>query len=153
MRGLRYHLANVYPESSTVFIFFILLIVIVAIVVGVSSADEKQRQLQAALQAYQGSLAALKKRPTDADLKQRTLALGRAYSSLTRESKGVTVFDEVALSNDIGAACAGATASVPAAAPRQNPEARLEQLAALRTRGLVDEDEYQAERRRILSEI
>jgi hypothetical protein len=134
--------------------FFIFLLIVVAVIVAIASANGKAAQLEAARQAYQNSLANLKKQPTNADVKQRTLALGRTYSNLTRDSKGVTMFDEVALSNDISAACAGATAQVPAApAARDTPEVRLEKLAALRTRGLVDDQEYQAERRRILSEI
>jgi hypothetical protein len=133
------------------FIFFLIVIVIIAAIAG---ANGKAAQLEAARQAYQNSLANLKKHPTNADVKQRTLALGRDYSNLTRDSKGVTMFDEVALSNDISAACAGATAQVPAVpAARDTPEVRLEKLAALRARGLVDDQEYQAERRRILSEI
>ena len=40
-----------------------------------------------------------------------TLSLGRAYSNPTRDKKGVSLFDEVALSNDIGAACAAAAAA------------------------------------------
>ena len=133
---------------------FLFLVIVIGIIIAIVSGDGKAKQLGAARLAYQNSLAVLKKQPTNADVKQRTLALGRAYSNLTRDSKGVTMFDEVALSNDISAACAGATAhlvAVPAA--RDTPEARLEKLAALRTRGLVDDQEYQAERRRILSEI
>jgi Tfp pilus assembly protein PilV len=138
--------------------FFLFLIVLVLIGVAVmSAADTKAKQLEEARQAYQQSLGALKQRPTNPDLKQRTLALGRAYSNLTREQQGkggVTLYDEVALSNDISAACAAAATHVSAAtAPRQSPEARLEKLSELRTRGLVTDDEYASERRRILSEI
>lgn len=132
-----------------------LLILLFAIIIAAAlSGDLKAKQLEEARQAYHGSLSALKKQPTNADLKQRTLALGRAYSNLTRDSKGVTMFDEVALSNDIGAACAGATAPLMAVQPlRESPEARLEKLASLQSRGFVDDEEYHAERRRILSEI
>ena len=75
--------------------------------VGVSS-NKKLRELREAKASYQASLAKLKSNPTNPDLKQRT-QLGRIYSNLTRRKRGVTIFDEVALMNDINAACAGAT--------------------------------------------
>ncbi|HEY0023225.1 MAG TPA: SHOCT domain-containing protein [Longimicrobium sp.] len=134
--------------------FFIFFLIVIFIIVAIVSANGKAAALEAARQAYQNSLTKLKNQPTNADLKQQTLALGRAYSNLTRDSKGVTMFDEVALSNDISAACAGATARLVASPDvRDTPEGRLEKLAALRTRGLVDDQEYQTERRRILGEI
>ena len=56
----------------------------------------KDRAIERARQAYHRSLSELKQEPANPDLKQRTLTLGRAYSSLTRDSKGRTLFDEVA---------------------------------------------------------
>ena len=63
----------------------------------------------AAKKSYEESLSELTLAPTNPELKQRTLALGRTYSNLTRDQKGQTIFDEVALMNDINAACAAAT--------------------------------------------
>ena len=82
----------------------LLLLAIVAAVVGliiyIWAANEKAKakSLHNAKAAYDDSLLLLKKNPTNADLKQKALALGRAYSNLTRNHEGVTVFDEVALS-------------------------------------------------------
>jgi hypothetical protein len=130
--------------------FWLVVGVIVAIVVAYNRA--KQRELDQARSSYQDSLARLKTDPTNPDLKQKTLALGRTYSNLTRNSKGVTIFDEVALSNDINAACAAA--SVRSARDQRNsPEERLSKLADLRRKGLVSEDEYQTRRTRILEEL
>lgn len=136
------------------FLIFIFLLAGVGFVI--YAASEKERRLREAEAAYRSSLAKLKKQPTNPDLRQTTLALGRAYSNLTRDSKGVTLFDEVALSNDINAACAAAMAPQIAPAPAPSaatPEARLSRLADLKNRGLITEDEYVAERRRILSEL
>ena len=60
----------------------------------------KARALAKAKLAYRESLNQLKQTPTNPDLKERTLALGRAYSYLTRDKRGATTFDEVALSNE-----------------------------------------------------
>lgn len=118
----------------------------------VALAKEKRGHLAATQAAYERSLARLKEDPSNPDLKQKTLSLGRVYSNLTRENKGVTIYDEVALSNDISAACA-AVYVPPSNAVTTSPEDRLAKLADLRSRGLVSEEEYQAQRSRILSEL
>jgi hypothetical protein len=51
---------------------------------------QQERAITAARDNYLASLSKLKRTPTDADLKQRTLALGRVYSNLTRAQKGNT---------------------------------------------------------------
>ena len=110
-----------------VFVFFVW--------AGVKAAKEAERKKAGARARYLASLEALKAKPTDANLKQETLALGRAYSSLTRDQKGQTLFDEVALMNDINAACAAATTVELAHKPlpvAETIEGRLEQLSALR---------------------
>ena len=122
--------------------YFVLFLLGGGVAAAIWLARPKARRLAAALAAYQSSLTKLKEDPTNATLKQRTLALGREYSNLTRDSKGVSLFDEVALSNDINAACAGATRHQP----RTNGgslESRLSRLADLQSRGLVSAQEFQ----------
>lgn len=135
-----------------VFWVIVVLLVIGSVILGVM----KDRVIAEARQAYLKSLAALKDRPTDADLKQRTLALGRDYSNLTRDKKGNTLFDEVALMNDINAACAAATAhaggsSAPAIAT--TAEERLRTLSDLKAKGLIDDAEFAQRRSEILGSI
>jgi hypothetical protein len=86
-------------------------------------------------------LQRLKAEPNNPERRQEALRLGRAYSNLTRNKKGVTVYDEVALKNDIDAACAGA-------ARVQNPsiEERLAKLKQLLTAGHISDDEYHRRR-------
>jgi hypothetical protein len=105
--------------------------------------------------SYQASLSKLKSNPTNADLRQRTLELGRIYSNLTRKKRGVTLFDEVALMNDISAACAGATFVSPNMGTSATPsiEKRLSKLAELRSKGLIDEQEYNSKRQKIIDEV
>lgn len=132
--------------------FVVLLVVVGVIAMLVASSNAAAKRLREAHAAYKDSLARLKKDPSNPDLKQETLALGRAYSNLTRQNKGVTVFDEVALSNDIGAACAAASAH-QSSAQMSSPEARLARLADLRQKGLVSDEEYQNQRGKILREL
>lgn len=132
-------------------------ILFIAVVIGLAvvAGDARERRLRKAREAYHASLVELKRDPANPDRKQHALALGRAYSKLTRDRLRVTVFDEVALSNDISAACAGAMVPRVVAAPSlaPTPEARLARLSSLRAQGLLDDDEYATERRRIISEL
>ena len=80
--------------------------------------------------------------------------MGRTYSNLTRNKQGVTIYDEVALSNDINAACAGAATLVSnKQTESQIIESRLQKLAELKSKGLIDEQEYAARRAKILDEV
>jgi hypothetical protein len=132
--------------------FLVISLILIALYV---DAKKKDKALAAARDAYHNSLIKLKANPTNANLRQLTLQLGRTYSNLTRNKKGVTIFDEVALSNDISAACAGATNILEnkATKPDQSIELRLAKLAELRAKGLIDDDEYAARRERMLDEV
>jgi hypothetical protein len=131
----------------------VFLFIIWAAIKGASEQEKKKKEAHA---QYIASLNALKAKPTDADLKQRTLALGRSYSNLTRNKKGQTVFDEVALMNDINAACAAASdGSFANRTPsgQSTVEGRLEKLASLHSRGLIDDADFAARKKAILDEL
>jgi hypothetical protein len=150
--------------TSGIIVFVVMGFVILVIVATVRQSQARTRALREGKQNYLDSLEKLKHSPTNANLRQRTLELGRHYSNLTRNKQGVTVFDEVALSNDIGAACAGA-GSANAAAVRSAPlknivasnkssmEERLTKLLELKSKGLITEQEYESKRTRILDEV
>jgi len=123
---------------------------------GILAAWAKEKSKAEARQAYQKSLASLNADPRNADLRQQTLALGRAYSNLMRDKKGQTVFDEVALMNDIHAACAGAgdlSKEKSIGTSQGSVEARLEKLTSLKNRNLIDDTEYSNRRKEILESI
>jgi hypothetical protein len=111
-------------------------------------ARHKRRELEKAYASYQQALAALRANPANPEARASALAWGRQYSSLARDSKGVTTYDEVALSNDIGAATAGA-----GQAPRGSVAERLRRLDELRSQQAVSEDEYRSQRARIIEEV
>ena len=141
----------------------IIIFIVIIIAVSIKAGNEQTKQmnaaraaeaarLKAASDAYADALRQLKANPTNADLRQRTLQLGRTYSNLTRNQTGVTVFDELALSNDINAACGGA-ATLVANKQTQSIESRLQQLAELKSRGLIREEEYVTRRKQIIDEV
>jgi hypothetical protein len=130
----------------TPFFIFLVIVVIVALLAG----NAEGKKLLQAKQAYLSSLENLKKEPRNADLRQKTLELGRTYSNLTRDSKGVTMYDEMALMNDIGAACAAATATE---VPSISTQDRINTLISLREQGIIDEDEFKERKKAILDSI
>lgn len=137
-----------------VFVFIVVIVVVLGILIGVAKADATEK----ARQAYQNSLVELRKDPTNPEKRQQTLALGRAYSNLTRDQKGVTLFDEVALMNDINAACGGAATlaqPLPAisSSSEMTIEARLARLQMLKDQSLISASEYQTKRQQLLSEL
>jgi len=144
-------------DLTAILCIVIPVILIVAIYVFSGRRDQNRRdEVGAAQTAYYQALTALKAKPTDANLRQHALTAGRQYSNLTRNRQGVTVYDEMALMNDINAATAGATpapatASSPTAA--KSVEDRLRNLEGLRTKGLISEQEYEARRQQILNDV
>lgn len=128
----------------TPFFIFLVIVVIVALLAG----NAEGKKLLQAKQAYLSSLENLKKEPRNADLRQKTLELGRTYSNLTRNSKGVTIYDEMALMNDIGAACAAVTE-----VPSISTQDRINTLISLREQGIIDEDEFKERKKAILDSI
>jgi|SRR5690349_14579951 len=140
---------------GSAFCLFTVIICLVGLFVVANNSAKRETDARARLQAahdtYQDSLKKLKAYPSNADLKQEALRLGREYSALSRENKAVTTYDELALSNDISAATAGATiAQVPA---QQSVEQRLLSLNELRVKGLISDDEYTARRRLLINEV
>jgi Tfp pilus assembly protein PilE len=127
-----------------------ILIIIVVIVIAIISAQEKAKN------AYQRSLNQLKRDPANSDLRQQTLALGRTYSNLMRNNKGNTIFDEVALMNDINAACAATHQMIgnhSQVASQESIEDRLTKLQNLKEKGLIDENDLARKKREIMDQI
>jgi hypothetical protein len=125
------------------------------VIVLIMRANNNQKKEEARLK-YQEALEHLKSDPTSPSLKQTALELGRYYSNLTRQRSGVTLFDEVALMNDLNAVTAGAVAQPPSSedrATKQSVEERLAKLSELKSKGLIDEQEYAEKRKKILDEM
>lgn len=149
-------------SGETVGCFFTLVAIGVVVAIylrsQVGSQAQEAKALREARDNYRRMLEELKTNPTDPDLRRRTLDFGRHYSNLTRQRRGVTVFDEVALANDINAACAAAAGpQTPAAAQSdsstQTLEQRLSRLKSLLEGGSITQTEYQERRSKILDEI
>jgi hypothetical protein len=142
----------------------IIVIVLVGIGIGIVVTSSQRKALEAARLAYQSSLQQLTTDPSNTPLRQHTLQLGRKYAELARKaagsSKSVTLFDEVALLNDINAACGAAAVSSSAQpAPTgassipSSIEDRLARLNSLRAQGLITEEDFNIKKASLLREI
>lgn len=151
-------------SSSLTCLIILVVLVVVVLVVRSNAARAREQALAEARGNYQSALGLLKRDPTNATLRQRALDAGRTYAGLSREDKGATVFDEVALKNDLDAATAGAVSvasPAPAAPPAPAPVLaaapsvadRLRQLDDLKAQGLITDDEHQARRAKILEGV
>lgn len=133
----------------------------IAVVVGLilwvasRSASEAARRLQDAQETYRERLRLLRERPNDPDLKGKALEWGRYYADLTRQQKGVTLYDELAVANDIKEACTEAKNQkhAGASATPQPTQVQLDNLRAHFERGAITAQEYQSRRRKLLDEV
>jgi hypothetical protein len=130
-------------------------IFVILVIAGIAAAIQGANKLEAAKKAYQKSLSRLRHDPNNAVLRKNALGLGRVYSNLTRNKKGVSLFDEVALKNDIDAACAGAVIMAQSGQhmAAHSVQERLASLDELRQSGMITDSEYIERRKRILDSI
>lgn len=137
-------------ESIGCIAFFLVLLIVPIVIL-----DQQRKQKERARAEYYAALELLKQSPTDPQLHQAALELGRDYSRCTRKGN-VALYDEVALMNDINAACAGAGKAgvqVVVGSAASSLTERLEKLESLRQRGLVTQEEYSTKRAKLLDEI
>lgn len=116
--------------------------VAIFVVIGIGIAVAIHQQKEEAERAYRASLEALKSDPNNPDLRQKTLELGRTFSKLMRNSKGGTPFDELALMNDINAACARSPEIGVSKAASATIADQIEKLARLREEDIITDDEF-----------
>jgi hypothetical protein len=116
----------------------------------VRSSRRAARKVGAAEDAYLASLDLLRTSPLDPRLREETLALGRAYIEVRSRHGLRKGFSELALSNDINAACAhavnhpGAVAKVAVvnagSLSTDSVAKQIEDLNNLRRSGVLSDD-------------
>jgi hypothetical protein len=76
---------------DTAFWIVVLVVALAAIFTVVQSAranTARRNTRQAVFDAYQSELATLRQKPTDPNIKQRAMQLGRKYANQTKQQKG-----------------------------------------------------------------
>ncbi len=141
-------------ESSTGALACIVIIVFILSLYALNRWQKRQA-IQRALKDYEAALLELKRTPTDSDIRQITLEFGREYAKLLRDNKQATVFDEVALMNDLNAIGGGHVVSdtLGKKPMDRGVEERLGTLEDLRSKKLISEEEYRKRREDILNQI
>lgn len=143
------------PTGLESFLTYGMPVAIIALIITASiRADSNDKAAKKARFTYCKSLEDLKANPSDADLREKTLGLGRIYYSLLGGNNIVTVFDELAIKNDIDAACAGSVqVQNQPASPDTSIEQRLAKLKMLFDAGHINEEEYRNRRRKIIDGV
>ena len=128
----------------------ILILIVIAIILFSVNKFMKQDK---AKEEYLKLLKRLKNDPNNPDLREETLRSGRCYSELMRDSSGRTIFDEVALMNDINAACARATTGQNTVAKveiansggfvNKSVAQEIEKLGQLFLKGVITAEEFE----------
>lgn len=124
----------------------------------------KSKALEIARKKYEAALAELAADPENNTKRVAALDAGRAYVQVAKQvagKKGVAVFDEMALQNDLTMRL-GNQAKIASEMHRARPATsdltgtsrleRLEKLAALRTQGVLSEAEFQDEKAKVLAQ-
>jgi hypothetical protein len=142
---------------------FFIVLVVCAGVIGVMINMAKQNAWRQAKESYEEALGALSRNPNSNEHRIAALTAGRTYAELARKaagSNGVALFDEVALQNDLNARQGSGVPQVAApalpaggttAASSSDRLDQLTKLAELRDKGALTPEEFEAEKRRILS--
>lgn len=128
-----------------ILVSFICILLIVRFIL----AEEVRR----AREAYLTSLQDLKRDPTNADLKQETLRLGRYYASVSENG-----ISELSIFNDINSVCTEINTTQENqktinVSPTKSLEDRLKSLNDLHVRELITTSEYNEQRQRILEDV
>jgi len=116
----------------------------------IDNQKKKEKRVKAAATQYENALELLKESPDDNDARQEALRLGRRFVKVAQDDKH-TLFDEVALMNDLSAI--QQTSTKPTELESSNIEQRLLKLDELKSKGLITEDDYQKRKDAILDEI
>ncbi len=113
----------------------------------------KWLEKQKAKRRYDKSLQRLQQAPNNPGRRVETLQLGREYARLAKDSKGRSTFNEMAIANDLSAACARATTGEdsvakvevtnPGALSQESAAQEIEKLGQLFLTGVITAEEFE----------
>lgn len=142
------------------FCIIVILIAVVVVFIAMNESDRKQEEIKRLHAVYQQNLDLLRQSPTSSEYHENALESGRAYANATRDKKGVTLFDETALANDIRAVTANASKIGQSASEEPAPstlthtlDERIAALQKLRAAGLISDEEFDQKRKAIIDSI
>jgi hypothetical protein len=138
-------------------ILVLVAIAVVVLIVTTNQARVQDRKVKAAWEKYWYALEELRESPDSSQEREATLHAGREFARLVREGGSETVFDEVALMNDINA-IAGQQVFARSTERGQRAddlsiEERLVRLRKLAEAGQVTKEEYLERRKRVLDQL
>lgn len=140
--------------SGTGICVLVALIALIAVIYAIARTnDQKAQTINRAHATYQQALADLRANPGSTQIREGVLAYGRQYANIARQNGQRTIFDEMALANDLASIPVPVSVATATAAPATNAEERLRQLTRLRDQALISADEYEKRRQQIINEV
>jgi 2-keto-3-deoxy-galactonokinase len=134
----------------------LILLGLVAYVIGTIFRRLRTKQrLEVARQAYARALARLSEDPDDNARRLFALDCGQHYAALARQAagnRGVAIFDEVALQNDLTARL-GKKVSIAQSDSATDRLSLLERLSQLRIQGALTDEEFEREKQQLLGAV
>ncbi len=110
----------------------VLLVCIGGVLLILSASQQRETRRNAAKSDYQKALTRLEAQPDSVTARTAVVKAGRCYSAMCREDGLQTVFDEVALSNDLAARTGKAAVAEDSPSLKMCPECAEEVKAAAR---------------------
>jgi Short C-terminal domain len=140
-----------FQNSGAITITLVLLAFVAVTLAAIMWHLKTKRRKNQAWSDYSDSLESLKLNPSNAQLNQKALALGRDFRDAVESQFGNKTYPETYIMNDINAACAGI--SNPQSTNQESIETRLAKLNSLKEKGLINDQEFHEKRQQILTEI
>lgn len=126
-----------------------IMMLIVSITIWVIWQSSKVDKAMPKKENYDDLLNQLRENPNNANLKERVLIAGRDYYGTLRLDGRLTIYDEQAITNDISTAVGNGSPIEP----QNNVYKDIEQLANLKDKGILTEEEFNEKKRVLLEKI
>lgn len=126
-----------------------IMMLIVSITIWVIWQSSKVDKAMPKKENYDDLLIQLRENPNNANIKEKVLMAGRDYYGTLRLDGRLTIYDEQAITNDISTAVGNGNPIEP----QNNVYKDIEELAKLKDKGILTEEEFADKKQILLDKI
>lgn len=139
-------------NSSMMALYTGVIILVICISIWVIWQSSKVDKAMPKKEIYDDLLSELRENPNNAYLREKALMAGRDYYGTLRLDGRLTIYDEQAITNDINVAIGNGNPIEPHN-NSNNVYKDIEQLANLKDKGILTEEEFNEKKRVLLEKI
>lgn len=139
-------------NSSMMALYTGVIILVICISIWVIWQSSKVDKAMPKKEIYDDLLSELRENPNNAYLREKALMAGRDYYGTLRLDGHLTIYDEQAITNDINVALGNGSPIEPHN-NSNNVYKDIEQLANLKDKGILTEEEFDEKKRVLLEKI